>query len=129
METMVKEKLAGQSGAQQTLVDQQAVQRAVAYALGCCVAKGEILAVAAALHREAARELKTGLVVMATAFHEESASSQVETLETGAVTAHLVMAGVSELVRQATPELWVEIREVLRAPPEVLSEWVRGPAS
>lgn len=128
METMVTEKLAGQMGAQQTLVDQWAVQRAVALVLASVTSAGELLAVAAALHRESARELKTGLVVQATAWHGESASSLVETLESDVVEGHQVMHGVSELVRQATPALWVEIREVLKAG-ELSAEWVRGPAA
>lgn len=128
METKAWEKRAEQMGAQQTLVDQWAVSTATALVLAHCVGAGEILAVAAALHRAAAKEIQTGVVVQATVWHGASASSLVETLESDVVAGHQVMHGVTELVRQATPALWVEIREVLRAG-ELGAEWARGPAA
>lgn len=129
METKAWEQEPASAERQQLVVDQWAVQSAVAAAKAYAVSPAELLAVCAALHREAARGIKTGMVVQATAFDGASATAQVETLEGDAVSLAVVQTAVAALVRQATPALWAEILEVLKAPPEFLGEWVRGPAS
>lgn len=124
METKAWEKAGGE--AQQMVVDQWAVEKALAEVRAVCVGRAEVLSLCAALLRETERETTVGVVVMAVGFVADSATAMSDFLETDPVTALVMPGQVSALVRTASPALWREIAATVK---DLDGEWARGPAA